>query len=65
MWVRALQPEVGGSGHGTLTSSIINGGRSQIRSASRLLAWVEQQDSTISDLAQGDLERYLAPNQIE
>jgi hypothetical protein len=33
----------------------------QIRSASRLLTWVEQQhDSTISDLAQGDLEHYLA-----
>jgi hypothetical protein len=44
---------------GTLTSSVVNGGRSDIRAASRLLAWLEQRDSTVSDLTQGDLERYL------
>jgi hypothetical protein len=45
---------------GTLTSSVVNGGRSDIRAASRLLAWLEHRDITVSDLTQPDLERYLA-----
>jgi hypothetical protein len=44
----------------TLTSSVVNGGRSDIRAASRLLAWLEQHHITVSELTQGDLERYLA-----
>jgi hypothetical protein len=52
------------SGQGKRVGGLVfssQGLRAQIRSASRLLTWVEQQhDSTISDLAQGDLEHYLA-----
>lgn len=46
--------------NGTLTSSVVNGGRSDIRAASRLLGWLEHRDSTVSDLTQPELECYLA-----
>lgn len=45
---------------GTLTSSVINGARSSIRAASRLLAWIEEDGGTVADLTQPRLERYLA-----
>jgi len=44
---------------GTLTSSVLYGGRSQIRAASKLLTWAEQHRCPISDLTQGQLEGYL------
>lgn len=46
--------------NGTLTSSIVNGGRSHILAAARLLDWIHLQETTISALTQTQLETYLA-----
>lgn len=48
---------------GTLTSSIVNGGRSHILAAGRLLAWTHQQQTTITALTQTQLENYLSHRQ--
>jgi len=45
---------------GTLTSSIVNGGRSHILAAARLLEWTHQQHHTITGLTQTQLEDYLS-----
>jgi hypothetical protein len=45
---------------GTLTSSVVNGGRSSIRAAARLLDWADRQDAVIGEINQPQLERYLA-----
>lgn len=44
----------------TLTSAVINMGRSQIRAASRQLSWLEGRDQTITAMTQADLECYLS-----
>lgn len=44
---------------GTLTSSVVNGGRSSIRAAARLMDWADSQGTTISNLTQPQLEHYL------
>src|SRR4051794_30717786 len=46
--------------NGTLTSSIVNGGRSHILAAARLLDWTLLQETTITALSQTHLETYLA-----
>lgn len=44
---------------GTLTSSVVNLGRSNINAAVRLLDWVHARETTISALTQAELEEYL------
>lgn len=49
---------------GTLTSSIVNGGRSHILAAARLLDWTHGQlQTTITTLTQTQLEAYLSDRQ--
>lgn len=45
---------------GTLTSSVVNMGRSNINAAVRLLDWAHARNTSISALTQADLEDYLA-----
>lgn len=46
--------------NGTLTSSIVNGGRSHILAAARLLDWTHQQQTVVTALTQTELEDYLS-----
>lgn len=45
---------------GTLTTAVVNAGRSSIRAAARLLDWADQHGDTIGELSQPQLEQYLA-----
>jgi len=45
---------------GTLTTAVVNTGRSSIRAAARLLDWADQHGDTIGQLSQPQLEFYLA-----